>query len=118
MRRVHEHYNYVSGMFNLDAGIVHSWHAGIHAGNPYSNFDPTHPDRWANTAFTHPRVLHFHTCGDYAPGEICLNVLDAEVTIDGVLLWQAGRLCLDNFPHLVAVAEQWPELVALNGFDV
>lgn len=114
VKKVHDHYNHVSGMFDIDAGIVHSWHAGIHGGNPCSAFDHEHPDRWANTAFTHPKVLHFHTCGDYAPGEICWNVQDADVMLDGVLLWQGGRLCLENFSPLIEAVKQWPELKIIN----
>ena len=35
-------------------------------------------------------ILHFHTCGAYAPGEISWNVVDPTILIDGVPVWQDG----------------------------
>ena len=55
------------------------------------------PSRWAQTVFANPRVLHFHTCGTGPPGEICWMVIDPTVTIDGVALWENGRLHPDRF---------------------
>ena len=59
------------------------------------------PSRWAQTVFTNPRVLHFHTCGTGPPGEICWMVIDPTITIDGVALWENGRL------HPIALPAQW-----------
>jgi hypothetical protein len=53
------------------------------------------PDRWSNSVFTSPRWLHFHTCGAYAPGEICWMVGEPKVEVDGKALWREGRLWLD-----------------------
>ena len=44
--------------------------------------------------YGHPRHLHFHTCGDYAPGEISWHLLDATIAFDGEVLWRDGRLTL------------------------
>jgi hypothetical protein len=30
-------------------------------------------------AFANPRYLHFHTCGNYAPGEIAWSLFDVKV---------------------------------------
>jgi hypothetical protein len=41
-------------------------------------------------------VLHFHTCGQHAPGEISLNVIDPTILLDGVTVWDSGVLRLEN----------------------
>jgi hypothetical protein len=33
-----------------------------------------------------------HTCGAYAPGEVCWNVIDPTVVVDGAIIWQDGTL--------------------------
>jgi hypothetical protein len=68
------------------------------------------PVRWSNTVFTNPRFLHFHTCGKIPPGEICWMVVDATVTIDGVALWENGRLYPERFAETKAVLDFAPEL--------
>ena len=110
MERIRGHYNLVAGLFGLDADIVHSFHAGIHPGSTYAIGAGANPDRWANSAFTNPRVLHFHTCGDYPPGEICWMVIDHTLTVDGKALWQDGRLCVEAFKQTARCLEDWSEL--------
>lgn len=110
---VKQQYAMVADKFGIDADFVHSWHAGIHPGCDYKYEAKDDPDRWSNTVFTNPRVLHFHTCGAYAPGEICWMIFDHTVCVDGVNLWEGGRLCLDNFPQTKACIINWPELVEL-----
>jgi hypothetical protein len=104
------HYHHVANLFDLDWNWIHSWHAGIHPGCAYTQPASQYIDRWANGAFGNPRILHFHTCGRYPPGEICWNILDPTVTLDGVPVWEKGRLhpdrisggreLLDNDPFL------------------
>ncbi len=113
VRRVREHYRTVSDQFGIDGDVVHSWHAGFHPASAYTRNAGDDPDRWSNTVFTNPRFLHFHTCGDYAPGEICWMVLDQTVMIDGTALWESGRFRADAFPETAACLEQWPILVDL-----
>ncbi len=108
--RVEDHYNLVAGQFDIDADVVHSWHAGIHPGCAYTDDASRNPDRWSNTVFTNPRFLHFHTCGDYAPGEICWMVLDQTVSVDGKLLWEHGHLVPEAFSQTKQCIENWPEL--------
>ena len=110
MERVRRHYEMVAGLFGLDADIVHSFHAGIHPGSTYALEAGTNPDRWANSAFTNPRVLHIHTCGDYPPGEICWMVIDHTLTVDGKALWLDGRLCVESFEQTARCMDDWPEL--------
>ena len=81
-------------MFGIDPDVVHSWHAGLHDGCP-AGLDPHgDPDLWSNTVFGSPAWLHLHTCGAYAPGEICWMVADPTVEVDGRALWQDGVLAL------------------------
>lgn len=92
------HYDTVAERFGLDRNAVHSWHAGIHPGCAYA--DPVERDflRWGGGAFGNPRLLHFHTCGSAAPGEISWNILDPTIRIDGVAVWENGRLMPGRVP--------------------
>lgn len=105
-----DHYQRVADQFSIDPTVVHSWHAGIHPACTYTAAAGDDPDRWSNTVFTHPRYLHFHTCGAYAPGEICWMLLDHTVTVDGVALWREGRLMHDSFAETTSCLADWPEL--------
>jgi hypothetical protein len=107
---IEHHYDHVSSMFGIDKSVVHSWHPGIHPACFYPGDVADHPDRWSNNIFANPRFLHFHTCGDYAPGEICWMVLDPTISVDGVKLWENGRLCVSQFDGFSATIGRWPEL--------
>ena len=113
VRGIEAHYERVSDLFDIDPWFVHSWHAGIHPGCSYDRDAGADPDCWSNTAFSNPRVLHFHTCGAYAPGEICWMVLDHSVRIDGVALWEDGKMHPERFESTRACLEDWPELLRL-----
>jgi hypothetical protein len=104
------HYAHVAEIFDIDKAFVHSWHAGIHPGCDYKQPASASFERWSGGAFGNPRLMHFHTCGAYAPGEISLNVLDPTIMIDGVKVWDTGRFyperiaggaeLFDEFPHI------------------
>jgi hypothetical protein len=111
--QIEAHYKRVADLFGIDPNFVHSWHAGIHPGTAYTADAAGDPDRWSNTVFMNPRFLHIHTCGAYAPGEICWMVLDPTVTIDGTPLWADGRLKLQNFAETRQAVKRWPELADL-----
>ena len=113
--RIRAHYATVADKFSIAPDIVHSWHAGLHPANGCSASIHEDADRWSNSAFTNPRFLHLHTCGDYPPGEITWMVLDPSVEVDGRKLWQDGALRPQDFLGLKACLEDWPELVALYG---
>ena len=85
------HYEYVGQKYEIDPYYVHSWHAGIHPGCSFAPNAADDFERWSGTAFGNPRLLHFHTCGAYPPGEISLNIVDPTVTFDGVNVWENGR---------------------------
>jgi hypothetical protein len=90
VKRVRSHYRRVAGLFGIEEDVVHSWHAGIHP----KAFYPLNPNsnilRWGAVAFANPRYLHFHTCGNYAPGEIAWSLFDVTVELDGKVYWQRG----------------------------
>ncbi|WP_298848974.1 hypothetical protein [uncultured Ruegeria sp.] len=102
------HYEKVGQMFDLDPLTMHSWHAGIHPGCAYTTPAQSNFERWSGSAFGNPRLLHFHTCGHYAPGEISLNVLDPTIRVDGVAIWDAGVLRADLLPSGAEILDQYP----------
>ena len=109
---VEAHYDRVAAQFGLDAYNIDSWHAGIHPLMAYDSTAAADPMRWSGTAFPHPRLLHFHTCGSGPPGEICWMILDPTVVIDGFALWEHGRLHPERFERSRQVLNQFPALKA------
>ena len=89
--QVKAHTERVGRQFGVDHTVVHSWHAGINPGASYPVEATTNLERWGMVAFANPRYLHFHVCGDYAPGEIAWSVFDASVQFDGKQLWKDGK---------------------------
>ena len=43
-------------------------------------------------------MLHIHTCGAYAPGEISWNMIDPMIVVDGVAVWKGGVLHPEAVP--------------------
>ncbi len=113
VERVENHYRHVAELFSIDPWCVDSWHAGIH---PACHFEANAEEdilRWSGSAFGNPRILHFHTCGDYAPGEISWTLLDPTVYIDGVAVWDAGRLYPERTAEGREILSRHPKLAAL-----
>lgn len=113
--RANAQYDRVSGQFGIDRNFVHSWHAGIHPGCGFPWDMRKHYDQWSGAAFGNPRVLHFHTCGAYAPGEICWNLIDASIEIDGLKIWDQGVFRADLLPGGTEILSQYP--CVRNVFD-
>ena len=90
--RARRHYLEIANRFGIDPWCIHSWHGGIHPACDFPDPASGSFERWSGAAFGNPRLLHFHSCGAYAPGEICLNLLDPTVELDGVPIKQKGRL--------------------------
>ena len=111
--RAEAQYAHVAGLYGIDGGVVHSWHAGIHPGCAYPGPAHDNYERWSGSAFGNPRLLHFHTCGDYAPGEICWNVVDPTIEVDGVVIWEAGRIRLERVPGAREVLAAHPGIADL-----
>ena len=106
-------YNRVAETFGIDRDFVHSWHAGIHPGCGYPWDMRRNWERWGGAAFGNPRILHFHTCGAYAPGEISWNVIDPTIEVDGVTLWDQGVFRADRLPGGPEILTRYPCAAAL-----
>ena len=111
--RAEAQYDRVAGQFGIDRNFVHSWHAGIHPGCGYPWDMRANYERWGGAAFGNPRILHFHTCGAYAPGEISWNVFDPSIVIDGVTFWDHGVFHAERLPGGVSILDRHPCAAAL-----
>lgn len=111
--RAEAHYDLIAARYGLDRNAVHSWHAGLHPGCGFAGNIEESYERWGGSAFGNPRILHFHTCGADPPGEICWNVIDPTITVDGVALWQDGRFHAERIPQARQVLHANPEVAAL-----
>jgi hypothetical protein len=113
VQRAEAHYSGVAQKFGIDGGSVHSWHAGIHPGCAFTGCAHDQYERWSGSAFGNPRLLHFHTCGTYAPGEICWNIVDPTIDVDGVRIWESGRIQIELLPGADTILADHPEVRAL-----
>lgn len=95
---VRKHYEHVAALFDIEPFSVHSWHAGINPMTYYPAPASENIERWGAVAFASPRYTHFHTCGDFAPGEIAWTMFDTTIYIDGCECWRDGRFlaCKDE----------------------
>ena len=106
--RAEAQYDRVASLFGIDRNYVHSWHAGIHPGCGYPWDMRENFERWGGAAFGNPRILHFHTCGTYAPGEISWNVFDPSIEIDGITFWEDGIFHADRLPGGREILDRYP----------
>ncbi len=111
--RAEAHYDRVANQLGIDRNFVHSWHAGIHPGCGYPWDMRENYERWGGSAFGNPRILHFHTCGAYAPGEISWNVIDPSIEIDGVTYWNHGTFHAERLPCGQSILDRHPCAAAL-----
>ena len=118
VKQVKEHYKNISTKFGIDPNIVHSWHAGIHPGCDYKIPESDNPDRWSNSVFCSPEFVHFHTCGDYAPGEISCTIPGHTIHIDGKKFWDKGRMQLHSFLPTNECLKKWPCLSDLFEYSL
>ena len=113
VKNINNHYDIVSKKFNLDRDRVHSWHPGLHPAISYKKSIQKDPDQWSNTMFASPKFLHFHTCGAYAPGEICWMLENHSVYVDSIPLWENGSLLPFNFKITSECLEKNEEIKSL-----
>jgi len=113
VKRVEEHYRCVSEQLGITPFYVDSWHAGIHPGCNFEADAESDIMRWSGSAFGNPRILHFHTCGEYVPGEISWNILDPTIDLDGIRLWDEGTLHIERLPEAEEVLYRHPNLALL-----
>jgi len=111
--RAEAQYDRVSTLFGIERNFVHSWHAGIHPGCGYPWDMRENYERWGGASFGNPRLLHFHTCGAYAPGEISWNVIDPTIEIDGVSYWERGVFHGARLPAGPDILARYPCAAAL-----
>ena len=118
--RFRVHYIRVGETFGMDPWSVHSWHAGINPGCRYPVRAQVDLERWGKVAFANPRYLHFHTCGNYAPGEIAWSLFDTDVFLDGRQFWDKGHFCFLDGPEVTEIlkAEGHPKLAVFSDIGV
>ena len=107
---VQAHYERVGDYLGLNPWNIHSWHAGINPGCSYPIRGERGIERWGKVAFANPRYLHFHTCGDYAPGEITLSLFDMTVQFGDETIWDKGKLLFLDGPEVGSILKS-------NGID-
>ncbi len=115
VERANAHYDRVSTLLGIDRDFVHSWHAGMHPGCGFPWDARSSYERWGGVAFGNPRLLHFHTCGAYAPGEISWNVIDPTIEVDGVKYWDNGVFRAELLPGGADVLSRYPCAAGLFG---
>lgn len=113
VRAAEAHYRMLAELFDIEKFFVHSWHAGIHPGCDFRQPASSNFERWSGGAFGNPRLMHVHTCGTYAPGEISLNVLDPTISIDGVAVWDRGRFHPERIEGGAEILEVYPDIRSL-----
>lgn len=106
--KVRDHYEFVAEKYGLDKYIVHSWHAGFHPRNGYDGLALRNLLRWSGSAFGNPRYLHLHTCGNYAPGEICVSVFDPTISVEAAKLWDDGKLVFAETAQVRELFNRYP----------
>lgn len=111
--RANAHYDRVAAEYGIDRNFVHSWHAGLHPGCAHPTPARANMVQWSGSAFGNPRLLHFHTCGAYAPGEISWNMLDPTITLDAVAVWENGHLYPERLPGGAEILAEFPEVAEI-----
>jgi len=113
VKKIEQHYQLVSSKFGISPLFAHSWHAGMHPGCVFENDAVSDIVRWSGSAFGNPRILHFHTCGEYAPGEISWTIVDPTIELDGIAVWEHGVLHAQRIPGIDDFLETHPRLAQL-----
>ena len=101
------HSRMVAELFGLDETLIHSWHAGLNPGTTYTGLAADDPVRWNGMIFGSPRHLHFHTCGDYPPGEINWHIIDPTVSFDGQAMIENGHVSYFDTPEVAALLAEF-----------
>ncbi len=111
---VRKHHERVASYFDADPWHIQSWHAGLNPGVSYPTDACSDIDRWSKTAFASPQYLHFHTCGEQAPGEISWPVFHPTVSFDQRCYWSQGHFTFLEQPKIKQLfidngyPENWP----------
>lgn len=94
------HSKMVADLFGLDQTFIHSWHGGLNPGVTYFGKAKDDPVRWNGMIYGSPRHLHFHTCGDYPPGEINWHIIDPTIRFDGEAFVENGEVAFFRSPDI------------------
>ena len=94
VRRVRDHYDMVGDTYGYDQDrhLISSWHAGTHPQGYCLYDDISDYERWLLIAHNNPRMAHFHSCGNFNPGEVTLPIIDPTIEFDDTAFWQDGKL--------------------------
>jgi len=102
------HYEKVGAALDTDPFIVDSWHGGINPKVFYSGAAEDNIERWAGVMWGSPRYTHFHSCGDYSPGEVLLSIIDPTIEIDGKTYWKDGRFIFLEWDDVRSMLDDFP----------
>lgn len=104
--RIEAQFARVAGLFGGEARSLNSWHCGLNPATYFAAPALSDIDRWSGVAFGSPRYTHFHMCGN-APGDICGQVFDATIQLDGEVVWEHGRMVFFDRPENRALIESF-----------
>jgi hypothetical protein len=110
--RIRDHYDFVADRYRIDRDVVDSFHTGMNPQTFYSGRAESNFPRWGGVAFGAPHYLHFHTCGNYSPGEICWSVFDPTIVVDGEAFWENGIFRFVDRPEVQALFSTHPDVAA------
>jgi len=107
VEKVRQHYVHVGETLGIDPFVVHSWHCGTNPKIIYPESAYLNIERWNGVVHSHPRYTHFHTCGNYGPGEIAVSIIDPTIQFDGEEYWRDGVLVLLEQERFNQIAERY-----------
>ena len=110
VEKARAHYEHVAAVLQIDAFAVHSWHAGTNPKIWYPQRAESDVERWNGVVHSHTRYTHFHTCGDYNPGEIVVGLIDASIIVNDEPYWLDGRLELLDSDEASALLLSHPDM--------
>lgn len=110
--RIRRHYEFVADRYGIDPAVIDSFHTGMNPQTFYSGPAEADFQRWGGVAFGAPHYLHFHTCGDYSPGEICWSVFDPTILVDGEAYWENGVFRFVERPEIQALFADHPNVAS------
>jgi len=90
-----KHFNRVCKIVGGQAMAINSWHTGIIPSTWYDRRAQDDLERWGSISYASPRITHFHACGS-DPGQIGINLFDASITFDDLLMFKEGNYLFPN----------------------
>lgn len=113
VRRVSDYIESVGRTFDFDPWLAQTWHAGLHPGCDYRRDAIENLERWTTGPFANPRAFHFHMGGEEPPGEINWHIIDHTLEVDGIKLWEEGRLFPERIPSGAELLDQYSDIQAV-----